>query len=72
MLERDKAHRLHSSSVCEVAQLKAHMDYLQAALQVVEEAVTEVWAVATATQVRAYGEFPIATNSYYRIFVLRF
>jgi hypothetical protein len=72
MLERDEARRLHSSFVHEVAQLKAHVDYLQAALQVAKEAVVEAQAVATATHVWAYGEFPIATNSYYQIFVLRF
>ena len=41
MLERDEAPWLHSNSVCEVAQLKAHVDYLQAALQVVDEEITE-------------------------------
>lgn len=29
VLERDEDHRLHSSSVCEVAQLMARVDYLQ-------------------------------------------
>ena len=57
VLERDEAHRLHSSSIREVVQLKDRMEYLQAALQVVEEEVTEAWALATTARVRAYGEF---------------
>ena len=56
MLKRDEAHRQHSKFICEVTQLKVHVDYLQAALLVVEEEVAEAWAVATATWVRAYGE----------------
>jgi hypothetical protein len=44
--------------------LKAHVDYLQVALQVAEEEVTEARAVATTAWVWAYGEFPIAINSY--------
>ena len=64
VLERDEAHRLHSSFVHEVAQLKAHVDYLQVALQVAEEEVTKARALATTTQVQACGEFPIPTNSY--------
>ena len=64
VLKRDEDRRLHSSSIREVAQLKAHVDYLLVALQVAEEEVTEERALATATRVRAYGEFPIITNSY--------
>ena len=40
------------------------MDYLQEALQVAKEQVAEVWALATAARVRAYGEFLISSNSY--------
>jgi hypothetical protein len=28
VLERDEAHRLHSNSICEVAQLEIHVDYI--------------------------------------------
>lgn len=59
MLERDEARRLHSSSVREVVQLKACVDYLQVALLVIEEEVTEARSVATAAWVQAYGEGPL-------------
>jgi hypothetical protein len=51
----DEACWQHSNFVHEVTQLKVHVDYLQAALEVVEEEVAEARAVATAAQVRAYG-----------------
>jgi hypothetical protein len=51
VLERDEAHRLHSNSVREVTELKACVDYLQAALQVIEEEVVEARALATAARV---------------------
>ena len=63
MLERDEARRLHSSSFYEVAQLKAHVDYLQVALQVVEEEVTKAWSVATTARVPAYGKLLATANS---------
>lgn len=42
VLERDEARRLHSNSTRKVVQLKACLDYLQAAILVVEEEVVEV------------------------------
>ena len=55
---------MHLSSIGEVARLKACMDYLQVALLVAEEEVTEAQALATTALVQAYGEFPIFANSY--------
>ena len=51
MLKRDKACQLHSSSVREVAQLKACVDYLQVSLLVAGEEVTKARSVATASRV---------------------
>jgi hypothetical protein len=47
MLERDEARRLHSNFAHVVVQPSAHVDYLHAALLVVEEEVVEAPASAT-------------------------
>ena len=67
MLERDKARRQHSNSAHEVVQLKARLDYLQVALLLVEEEVTEVRSSATTSWVRASGGFSAVANSCCRL-----